>query len=30
MIGFEMLRNMTDLDRAQSIWDKAMHPQVRN
>ena len=28
MIGFEMLQNMTDLDRAQLVWDKAMSPEA--
>jgi hypothetical protein len=29
MIGFEMLQNMTDLDRAQAIWDRAMWPEAK-
>jgi hypothetical protein len=27
MIGFENLLNMTDKDRAQAVWDKAMWPE---
>ena len=27
-IGLDMLFNMTDLDRAQEIWDKAMCPEM--
>jgi hypothetical protein len=29
MIGFEMLLNMTNKDRAQEIWDRAMHPEAQ-
>lgn len=27
-IGFDMLNNMTDLDRAQEVWDRAMTPEM--
>jgi hypothetical protein len=27
-IGLDMLMNMTDLDRAQEIWDRAMTPEM--
>ena len=29
MIGLDMVLNMTDLDRAQEIWDRAMHPEAQ-
>jgi hypothetical protein len=29
MIGFENLLNMTDKDRAQAVWDKAMWPEAK-
>jgi hypothetical protein len=29
MIGFENLLNMTDKDRAQAVWDKAMTPEAK-
>jgi hypothetical protein len=28
MIGLEMVMNMTDKDRAQEIWDRAMPPEA--
>jgi hypothetical protein len=28
MIGFAMLQNMTDLDRAQEVCDRAMGPEA--
>jgi hypothetical protein len=28
MIGYEMLANMSDKDRAQEIWDRAMSPEA--
>jgi hypothetical protein len=29
MIGFEMLLNMSNKDRAQAIWDRAMGPEAQ-
>jgi hypothetical protein len=29
MIGLEMVMNMTDKDRPQEIWDKAMGPEAK-
>jgi hypothetical protein len=28
MIGYEMLANMSDKERAQEIWDRAMSPEA--
>jgi hypothetical protein len=30
MIGLEMLQNMTDLDRAQEVWDRAMPEEAKD
>ena len=29
MIGFENLLNMSNMDRAQAVWDKAMWPEAK-
>jgi hypothetical protein len=29
MIGYELIANMSDKDRAQAIWDKAMGPEAK-
>ena len=28
MIGYDIIANMSDKDRAQEIWDRAMHPKA--
>jgi hypothetical protein len=30
MIGYELLANMSDKDRAQAIWDRAMGPEAHD
>ena len=30
MIGYEMLANMSDKDRAQEVWHRAMGPEARD
>jgi hypothetical protein len=30
MIGYELIANMSDKDRAQEIWDRAMGPEAKD
>ena len=30
LLGLDMLLNMTDLDRAQAVWERAMHPETHD